>query len=366
MKTSYSITVFLSLFYFSVLSQKTSTCDSPKEEAIIDLNTITKCSVKEDKADKTNSIVSRKSQRISIQISRKRIVRKDAATSNTLANNHSISEVKRKAEALKNLLDLNTGMISKIPFDLIENKPLFASCKDKPIKAQEDCFNKEIMKHVKEHFTYPPEAYRKGIQGRVFAQFVIDEQGSVTDLNMRGPYRGELLEDEAERIIKRLPKFIPGQYNGQAVKVRYGVPISFRIPGKKPTNIRKKKKEVALDDIVFFSTVEEIPLFRKCVNVVKDEKLDCFNSQMMAHVQKYFEYPEIAVHNGIEGKVYVYFIIDKEGDVINIESRGPNGGQVLNNMAELVIGKLPQFIPGKQKGKAVNVKYVIPINFKLN
>lgn len=359
MKNFIFFIVAYTISFYTIHSQETETCDSPKE-SLFDLSTITKCSLKDDETDEASSIVSRKSKRITIQV-RKRVVRKGV----TLTGNNTVSQVKKNVQ-LVNALTLSNAVVDKVPFDLVEEKPLFENCKNEPVKKQPDCFKESIMKHIKEHFMYPPEAHRKSIQGRVLAQFVIDESGNVSDVNVRGPYRGELLEEEAERIIRKLPKFTPGKLSSKIVKVKYGVPITFRIPGKKPSNVRKVKAKINPSDIVFFSKVNKIPLFRKCKNVVDNEQLDCFNTQMIAHVQKYFEYPQMAAEMGIEGKVYVYFVIDKDGDVVNIKSKGPNGGEILNKMGEMVVSKLPQFIPGMQNGKAANVKYVIPIEFKLN
>ena len=57
--------------------------------------------------------------------------------------------------------------------------------------------------HINKHFTYPQRAQEELIQGRVQVQFVIDKQGNVTDIRVRGPKGGELLEKEAQRIVSK-------------------------------------------------------------------------------------------------------------------------------------------------------------------
>lgn len=64
-----------------------------------------------------------------------------------------------------------------------------------------------------------------GIRGRVSVVFAIDSHGNVVDLKKRGPDR--LLEDEAARIIQKLPKMKPGMQRGRPVKVQYAIPINF-------------------------------------------------------------------------------------------------------------------------------------------
>lgn len=86
---------------------------------------------------------------------------------------------------------------------------------------------KNIQEHIRKHFNYPKEAQDQGIEGRVSVIFTIDTDGTITDINKRGPH--ELLENEVERIIKRLPKMQAGKHAGKAVKVPFSIPIVFKL-----------------------------------------------------------------------------------------------------------------------------------------
>ncbi|TYP96075.1 TonB family protein [Tenacibaculum adriaticum] len=352
------------------MSQAKGTCDTPTDDPALDLNSITKCSIEDTKDDETSSLASRKSKRVTIQVSsRRRVVRKREAVTGVsdMGNSHKIADIKKKA-SLVGSLDLNSeDVVEKVPFNLVEEIPLFKSCEKVAIYEQEKCFKEEISNHVKKNFRYPADAYAKSIQGRVLVQFVIDKTGEVTDLNIRGPYKGEELEEEAKRIVSKLPKFKPGKHNGKAVKVKYGIPLSFRIPGKKPSNVKKAVKKVALEStsVINFADVETIPQFKDCKGS-KGDGSDCFNRELVKHVEKYFSYPQEAIINDIEGKVYAYFVIDKNGEVINVQTRGPKGGEVLEEAAKKLVEKLPDFQPGLHNGKPANVKYAFPINFKLD
>ena len=66
---------------------------------------------------------------------------------------------------------------------------------------------------------------------------------------------------------------------------------------------------------------------------------------------------------GIQGRVYVSFMIDVNGNVVGVKSRGPDKN--LEKEAQRIIDKLPKMIPGKQRGKPVRVPYSIPITFRL-
>jgi protein TonB len=83
-----------------------------------------------------------------------------------------------------------------------------------------------MEEHVANHFKYPVQALDLGIQGKVFVVFVIDKDGYISNIRSRGP--DKILEKEAERIIKLLPRMIPGKQRGRPVKVPYSVPIVFK------------------------------------------------------------------------------------------------------------------------------------------
>jgi TonB family protein len=76
------------------------------------------------------------------------------------------------------------------------------------------------------------------------------------------------------------------------------------------------------------------------------------------------EYPAIAQEKGIQGRVYVTFVVDKNGEVANARiARGVDPS--LDKEALRVVNSLPKWTPGKQRGEAVNVSYTVPINFAL-
>lgn len=123
-----------------------------------------------------------------------------------------------------------------------------------------------------------------------------------------------------------------------------------------------------IDEELPFAVIEDIPLFPGCENVPKAQRMDCFNEKMGKHIKKYFSYPENAAESQTQGRVSVQFVIDKQGNITNIQTRfagkGNDGGD-LEQEAKRIIEKLPKFTPGKQRGKPVKVKYGLPITFRL-
>lgn len=121
-------------------------------------------------------------------------------------------------------------------------------------------------------------------------------------------------------------------------------------------------EEVEEDIEVPFAVIEKVPQFPGCTGN-NAELRACFQKKMQEHLQKHFRYPEAAAELNIHGKVYVFFLIDKNGKVTKVKSRGPD--QLLETEAERIINLLPKMKPGKQRNMNVGVPYSIPINFQL-
>ena len=114
-----------------------------------------------------------------------------------------------------------------VPFAVIEDVPIFPGCERVAKSKRRDCFQEQINKHIRKNFRYPEIAQEMGIQGRVYINFVIDKDGSITSIRMRGPDKN--LEKEAQRIISKLPRMTPGKQRGRAVRVPFSIPITFRL-----------------------------------------------------------------------------------------------------------------------------------------
>ncbi|CAM1364589.1 Protein TonB [Tenacibaculum sediminilitoris] len=366
--------LFVAAMLISLASVGQEVCTTP-DETIADPNSITKCAI-EDTENGTK-------KQLSIEVStRRRVVRKNKEAVSAIGNINSsqkVADIKKKSLLIGKLeLEDNSTTIEKIPFNLVEEIPLFEKCNSVPLIKQAKCFETNMTKHIIKNFNYPQEAINSGVQGRVLVQFTINEQGGVDDILMRGPKGGESLEKEARRIINNLPKFIPGKHSGKTVKVKYGVPITFRTPGARNNSssnkVAKAKKvaqpvavkEKTITDFVKFNEVQSIPQFKACTRVPDMQKLKCFNERMVSHIQRNFNYPAAAANQNIEGRVWVRFIIDKKGNVTNIKMKGPENGKLLEEEAKRMVSKLPTFIPGEHNSKTANVEYYIPVNFKLH
>lgn len=134
----------------------------------------------------------------------------------------SIADVKGNDEENgKDIADLKQVVTQAEPeaekvFDMVEQMPTFPGG------------NAELMSFLAKNIKYPTIAQENGTQGRVIVQFVVEKDGSIADARVaRGvdPY----LDKEALRVIKAMPHWIPGKQNGKAVRVKYTVPVMFKL-----------------------------------------------------------------------------------------------------------------------------------------
>ncbi|MFY7670709.1 energy transducer TonB [Tenacibaculum sp. MEBiC06402] len=214
------------------------TCETP-EDAVEDLNSITKCTIKPSEKSKD-----KRARQISVRVSapKRRFLKKrkklvagasNLSTSGLSSTNESTSI--SKTVALKTNLAALTNTLSKEEvrsaekFSTVNDIPLFPSCKGEEGDDQLDCFNNAMMKHIQEHFRYPDDALVNKVQGEVWVRFIIDKDGNVTNIKALGPKGAKILNDEAIRVVSNLPKFIPGVKNGKPTSVKYGFPINFSL-----------------------------------------------------------------------------------------------------------------------------------------
>ncbi|MFK5983006.1 MAG: energy transducer TonB [Flavobacteriaceae bacterium] len=119
--------------------------------------------------------------------------------------------------------------IVDVPFAVIENVPIYPGCEKKKNNAdKKKCMSEKIQKFVQKKFN-TELAGDLGLEGRqrISVQFKIDNKGNVVGVRARAPH--PKLEQEAVKVVKALPKMIPGKQRGKAVGVLYSLPILFQV-----------------------------------------------------------------------------------------------------------------------------------------
>ena len=127
-------------------------------------------------------------------------------------------------------------------YDAVEQMPVFPGGKE--------ALNPYIAKNIK----YPIEAEKAGIQGRVHAAFIIEKDGSVTGARIIRTVDPQL-DAEAMRIIRNMPKWTPGMQDGKPVRVKYLLPVNFRLDGNDKTISSSENTEYYVDNKLVDATI---------------------------------------------------------------------------------------------------------------
>ena len=119
-------------------------------------------------------------------------------------------------------------------YKIVDQMPRFPGCEDesKSVKEKKLCADKKMLRYIYENIHYPAKARKNGTQGQVVISFVVEKDGSVSDIKILRD-KGDGLGEESLRIVKsfnQMPnRWIPGKHNGEAVRVRYNLPIRFKL-----------------------------------------------------------------------------------------------------------------------------------------
>ena len=223
-----------------------------------------------------------------------------------------------------------------------------------------------LMEYLSKNIKYPEAAMKKGTQGRATVQFVVEKDGSITNVKILRGIDPEL-DKEAIRVISAMPKWKPGTQRGEAVRVRFTVPVMFRLTEDK-TPVKYAPIENKINELVVVGYAPEgttVPEEGTIFEVVEQmPEYPGGMPAMMEFISKNIKYPAAAQQAKIQGRVTIQFIVNTEGNIINprvLRSADP----LLDAEAIRLTTIMPKWKPGMQRGQAVNVKYTVPIMFRL-
>lgn len=269
----------------------------------------------------------------------------------------TLARMYRPAELAK--MDTDNMVIELIPVNIIKSNVTDADVYE-VVENMPEFPNggmAALMKYLTDNIRYPEAAKKAGIQGRVTVQFVVDKDGSIKNVRTLRGVNSDL-DAEAIRVIQSMPKWKPGTQKGEPVKVKYTVPVMFRIPTAPvdanigETVVVSKNEPAASVTGDVYEVVDKMPEFPGGM------------TGLMQYLSKNIKYPADARTKGKEGRVIVSVIINTKGKATNptiIKSVDPS----LDAEALRVAGTMPDWVPGTKDGIPVNVKYTFPVNFSL-
>lgn len=207
-----------------------------------------------------------------------------------------------------------------------------------------------------EHLSYPEAALDEGIQGKVLVSFVIANEGSVVMPKIAKSVH-PLLDAEALRVLLSMPKWSPGMKKGQPVYTRYTLPVTFKLAGE------SSEKNTAEDGASTNASSQEY--YDEVLEMVEENpKFPGGEQALMTWLSQNLVYPRFAQENGLQGRVLIQFVVNKDGSVVE-PSTFRSVHPILDAEAMRVTLNMPKWEPGKKDGKPVRVRFTMPINFKL-
>lgn len=219
----------------------------------------------------------------------------------------------------------------------------------------------ELLKYISTNLKYPVIAFENGIQGRVVVSFTVEKDGSITEAEVVRSIDPSL-DQEALRVINTLPKWTPGKNEGKIVRVKYTVPIQFRL-NRGPSEPVKKNttRSTPVESKTLAKEHKGEKVYTICDRMPKFPGGD---PALMKFLADNIQYPKVAKDNGIQGRVVITFIVEKDGTPTEYEIvRGVD--PALDKEALRVAALMGKWTPGQNEGQTVQVRYTVPINFEL-
>lgn len=256
-----------------------------------------------------------------------------------------------------------------IPFALVGNPPKFPGGESL------------LMVWVSKKLVYPEGAMKRGEKGRVTASFIIDENGKVMEGRIERGVSADL-DAEALRVISMMPDWQPGIKDGKSVRVRYILPITFKLPDPKG-NESTTQKQTNSNPVNNAGSVGDNS-FDQLVTLVSKAKsktaspdisalipLDKFDTKTMypggdialsEFVRKTVQYPLESMKKGVSGRVTVSFFVESDGKVAT-PAIGKGVSPEINAEALRIVSSMPNWTPATSGGKPVRMKDSLTITF---
>lgn len=243
----------------------------------------------------------------------------------------------------------------KPDFKIIENVPTHPDCDEKASNLErKKCMSTKIAEFIGKKFD-TRIAQNTGLSGkiRILVAFEINTNGDVIEVKARAPHT--LLEQEAIRVIKLLPKFKPGYQRGKPVTVPYSLPIVFEV--EKPKNKTIKRRPINLNQ------PENFPVFRNCKESLgQDYLIDCTTEKIINFIKVSFD-TELASNlfpDKQSTRFKVEFVVNKKGKVEQVSAKANH--REIAAEAIRVLKRIPKFKkPGYTNDKPVDTPFSIMI-----
>lgn len=216
--------------------------------------------------------------------------------------------------------------------------------------------------YLSKNIRYPEAAYKDGIQGKVVVAFVVEKDGSLTDIKIiEGAELGHGVPEETIRVIKSMPKWKPGRQENQPVRSYFTLPISFSLPEEPDDDA---PVHPGFEAPVPSKPTSKAPVGTEIYRSTNIPPKPDFN--LTEFLSKNLRYPEAAIENEVQDRVYVQFVVEKDGSLTDIRIvRGVGIGYGIPEEAMRVVKAMPKWKPAMKNGQVVRAYFTMPISFTL-
>lgn len=187
-------------------------------------------------------------------------------------------------------------------------------------------------------------------------QFVINTDGSVSNVKIVKSTGNAEIDKGVIKHVSTMPKWTPGTQSGKKVRVELTRPYNL----KNLTNDKKEQAEVVKTTAVSLTTNSEI--YEICE---KSPEFPDGMTALMKYLATNTHYPDDAREKNIQGRAIIGFIVKSDGSISEIKVVKSSGNESLDKEAMRVVSTMPKWKPGTQDGKNVNVRFCLPIMFRL-
>lgn len=274
-----------------------------------------------------------------------------------------VVEIHTKLNTLDELKKNLTEKVNKLTddeiFKVVEEQPLFPGCNTSTEENEKlDCSKTKLLNYIYQNITYPPSAREAGIQGQVVIRFVVEKDGTLSNLEVVkeiGGGCGEAAKQVFEKMNWQGLKWTPAKQRGKVVRVVYNVPVKFKLEETKSDHVNGSMAA----EVTQKQTVVR-PVFGTCTN--NDER--CSNEEFIKYVYQNIHYPLEARKINNTGIVRVQWTVNKQGR-ISAQVSGEQMHKAIISDVQRLFNDMPAWKPATQHGNPVdysgttNIAYIL-------
>jgi len=220
---------------------------------------------------------------------------------------------------------------------------------------------------IRDTLKYPVKDFMNGLQGKVIASFEVDTLGAMINYNIIKGVGGACDSAVLAALKSKDQKWIPAMMGGKRCSTKFAIACEFR---QKNTQQRLQNEDFEIDKKAarflgeFTVKVPGTDSDLVFIGVERQAQFPGGFDKMYKFIEKNLKYPPAAKRMGIEGKVFVKFIIERDGSITNISiEKGISGD--CDKEAFRLVSVMPKWVPGEQRGQKVRSYYTLPVRFRL-